>query len=296
MRIFNSLPRPFLRSVVRVKQHVQGLPAKLASHEPRYSLPVMTRLSSVSASVSQKVSDKIDGMKDKIDSVTSPGTAQACLDTGLLLLSSVITAPLIAKTVANVCWANLKRFSPEQVTLEGQDFVRLYRGITKQEFNRLLAEPKGPLFGLDTDQRTLGMRDVMAHVLGTYSQDKSRVFTSFSTEKALAAQFAGIYDPFAAIASLLVPKSLYESSFCGMNVHREVLLPTHAVDLSMITSVELRSKEELQSAKARELLCAIQGGLTEDSHRFDTPPLLTFDPRNAVQRMVAALKIQSLQV
>jgi hypothetical protein len=51
-----------------------------------------------------------------------------------LLVGGLLSTPFILKTVANVCWANLKGFSPDRVTLEGQDFVRLYRGITKQEF------------------------------------------------------------------------------------------------------------------------------------------------------------------
>jgi len=297
MHICKYLPRPLLRSVVHVRQTVRTIPPKLAATEQRlhaYSLPVMTHLASVSASASQKISDKFEEIKDKIDSCTSPGTAQACIDNATMAIGGVLFAPTILKTLANVCWANLKGFSPERVTLDGQDFVRLYRGITKQEFNRLMSEPKGSLFGVEVSPRALGVRDAVSHVLGSYSEDASRVFTSLSTEKHLAAQFSGIYEQFGAIASLLVPASLYEGAFFGMNVHREVLLPTNAMDLSMITLVELRSKEELQSAKARELFFAIQGCITEDSHRFDTPPLVTFDPRDTAQRMAAALKIQGL--
>lgn len=295
MHIFNSLSRPLLRSAVHVRRALNGTPPKISAAEKflqRYSMPLITRLETVSASASQKISDKIDVIKDKIDSCTAPGTSQACIDNLTLALGGMLAVPFLLNTVSNVCWANLKGFSPERVTLEGQDFVRLYRGITKNEFNLLMAEPTGALFGVAIVPRVLGVSDAISHVLGSYAEDASRVFTSLSTEKHLAAQFAGIYDAFGAIASFLVPASLYEGAFLGMNIHREVLLPTGAMDLSMITSVEIRSKEELLAAKEKEIFYATCGGSTEDSHRFDTPPLLTFDPRNTDQRIAAALKIQ----
>jgi hypothetical protein len=260
----------------------------------RYTAPVIARWDRFSDHVATNISDKIDVIKDKIDSFTRPGTAERCVDSTLLLVGGLLSTPFILKTVANVCWANLKGFSPDRVTLEGQDFVRLYRGITKQEFNLLMADPKGPLFGSVMASSAYGVRDVLSHVLLGFASDRSRVFTSFSTEKHLAAQFAGVHDSFGAIASFLVPVSLYAKAFCGMNIHREVLLPTGEVDLSMITSVELRSKEDLMVAKEKEIFYAINHGPTEESHKFETTPLLTFDPKNTVQRAAAFLRVQGL--
>jgi hypothetical protein len=251
---------------------------------------------------------RIDAAAKVVESTLS--MAEACIDMktypgatrlGKFVSSAVeklICLPMDMQVVANVSWANLTRSSfiaaiPK--TADGQCF-KLYRGITRGEFDRLLAQPSGRLFALSVRKPPVGFGDVLRHVLGVHETEAGRIFTSFSASKHLAYKFASTRCQVGVLAEFEVPVDLV-SRFArrGLTIHQEMLLPTELLDLSMISSVEIREHKELREAKKRELWAALHmsADLFVDSHHFETVPLRVCDPKNERDRQAFAAYLRS---
>jgi len=249
-----------------------------------------------SSSVNDGASKFLSELKDRwtlaslyIDSHTYIGATQKVVSGVGAVVERVVSLPMDVHTVMNVCFANLNRASCIDAipkTECGTKF-KLYRGITRVEFDRILDQPVGTLFAVPTEAASTDLIDILRHVLGSHDTESGRLLTSFSSAKDLAYKFASTRYKIGVVAEFEVPVSVV-SQFArrGLTVHKEILLPTKYMDLSMISSLEIRRSDELRAAKKREILAVLTYDLDlfTESHHFEGSPLKVCDPRKEAER------------
>jgi hypothetical protein len=261
--------------------------------------PYLMPITQAMQSVSSHVLDHWTAASLYIDIHTYPGATQegqrvlsrsaaAVSDAACFAVSSTLSLPMNIQAITNVSWANLNlghTIGAIPKTEDGKRF-KLYRAITGDELLRFVKGRTGPLFDVPGSPERLGFWNVLRHVLGVRVRNEDRLLTSFSVSKDLAYKFASTRRIFGAVAEFEVPVDVVDRfAWCGLTIHREILLPTKVVSLNMLSRLEIRKRQELKAAKERELWASLhaEADLFASSHRFDGPPFRSANIKNKAE-------------
>lgn len=255
-------------------------------------LTVSTRPFSTFSKLSEKVKSKIDHC--------APGTLQKGIDTTKSIGFAFLQLPI---TAANILNSARHAVSPATTfqnipKTEDQQHTILYRAITSAELEKLLSNAKGPLFDLpqqtDTPPSSL---TTFLHISGTRGYDKERILTSFSEKKEIAYKFAYPEPTYGAVATFHIPTAcLIQNGQPGSTYYEEILMPTARLDLTMVASVEIRTGEELRTAKLSEISSmGSDSRIMPNFHDFTTVPAIRFSPQDETQRLASQKAFTELQ-